>query len=95
MGIVGDALKEYKRMSMCIGIASWDPLDGKLILSTDEVKALPLLTRNVIAQLAKQTDLCGFRRPYLGNQKHATKNAYIFDTARLWTLLRVYNNNPY
>ena len=29
MRIIGDALKEYKQMSMCIGIASWDPLDGK------------------------------------------------------------------
>ena len=76
-------------------VRTWNPQEGKLILTTEELKELPLLTRNVVAQLAKQTDLCGFRRPYLGNQKHAAKNAYIFDTARLWTLLRVYNNNPF
>lgn len=29
MRLVGDALKEYKQMSVCIGIASWGPLDGK------------------------------------------------------------------
>jgi hypothetical protein len=35
MRLVGDALKEYKRMSMCIGIASWGPLDGKESLESE------------------------------------------------------------
>jgi hypothetical protein len=36
MRLVGDALKEYKQMSVCVGIASYGPLDGKASLEAGD-----------------------------------------------------------
>tara|TARA_X000001036_G_scaffold178823_1_gene169327 strand:- start:1733 stop:3694 length:1962 start_codon:yes stop_codon:yes gene_type:complete len=72
-------------------VVSWTPLEGKLQLSLEELKDVPVLAKDIVRALEKKTDLVAWKRPYLGNQKHAAKHSFVFDTAKLWPLLRWYH----
>lgn len=73
-----------KRMPIVKG---WHPLRGTLKLTHDDLKEASTMLKLVLAELASRKILVEYKRPYLGNQKHSSKMAYVFDTAQLVALL--------
>jgi len=68
-------------------VKGWHPLRGTLRLTNDDLKEGSGLLRLVLAELASRKVLVEYKRPYLGNQKHGSKMAYVFDTVQLVAML--------
>jgi hypothetical protein len=64
-------------------VRAWSPIHGQLKLEVEDLKGQPKVLTELLKEFARRKMLVQYKRPYLGNQKHAAKMAFVFDTVQL------------
>jgi hypothetical protein len=62
---------------------NWTPLGGRLELDHKDLEYAPDLLVRMLKEMASMGILCEYKRPYLGDQRHAAKKAFVFHTPSL------------
>lgn len=64
-------------------VRAWSPLQGALRLELDDLKGQPKMLLKLLKEFASRKVLVAYKRPYIGNQRHAPKLAFVFNNAEL------------
>jgi len=81
-------------------VREWSPIQGSLKLELEDLKNQPKMLVQLLKEFARRKALVEFKRPYLGNQRHAPKLAFVFDSAQLiealggWAVRPVVSGGP-
>jgi hypothetical protein len=62
---------------------NWTPLGGRLELDHKDLEYAPDLLVRMLKEMASMGILCEYKRPYLGDQRHAAKKVFVFHTPSL------------
>ena len=69
-------------------VRAWNPLGGRLELDHKDLENAPDLLVMMLRELSSRRILCEHKRPYIGNQRHAPKKAFVFHTPSLVGVLQ-------
>ena len=69
-------------------VRAWNPLGGRLELYQKDLENAPDLLVMMLKEMSSRRILCEYKRPYLGEQRHAPKKAFVFHTPSLVGVLQ-------